>query len=243
MRSFDKRVSFDERIHSRFVPWSSDNDHADLPSRRPSPASSPDPVVWLAQSLMTRTEAALRLARHLLTSHLATGDVQLRLAGREALVRDRPRFPVVRFLKERGCDLSEPHPDPSTPKGEEWRGRYTMKCVPHALVLHSEHDHPDLVAPLANGSRLIAHVNRGRLTTSRSPGEHKLLRAALGRALTYPHYKPGDIAAAAVPRSQRYRTLAGEWRRAPAVVRAGLLILTVDRAGNVDGLEPLEIGQ
>jgi hypothetical protein len=192
---------------------------------------------------MTRTEAALRLARHLLTSHLAAGDVHLRLSGREALVRDRPRFPVVRFLEERGCELAEAHYDPSTPIDEEWRGRYTMKCVPHALVLHSERDQPDLVAPLAHGGRLIAQVNRGRLTASRSPGEHKLLRAALGRALTYPHYASGDVGAAVVPRSQRYRMLAGEWRRAPAVMRAGLLILTVDRAGNVDGLESLQIGQ
>jgi hypothetical protein len=46
-----------------------------------------------------------------------------------------------------------------------------------------------------------------------------------------------------VPRSPRFRTLATEWRDTPAVVRAGLLILTVDRAGNVDGLGRLSIGQ
>jgi hypothetical protein len=257
----NNRVSFDETIHgsSDFeffddddegddddialdVPSDDDEEALVRPVKRASPEPPRDPAVWLANSLMTRTEAALRLARHLLTSHLAAGDVRLCLSGREALVRYRPRFPVVRFLKERGCELAEAHHDRSTPADEEWRGRYVMKCVPHALVLHSELDGPDLVTPLAHGGRLIAHVNRGRLTTSRSPGEHKLLRAALGRALTYP-YEPADIGAAAVPRSQRYRTLAGEWRRAPAVTRAGLLILTVDRAGNVDGLESLQIGQ
>ena len=117
-----------------------------------------------------------------------------------------------------------------------------MKGVPHALVLHSELTHPDIVAPLANGARLLAHVNRGRLTPTHSPGEHKLLRAALGRALTYPRYAPTDLGAAVVPRSPRFRVLANEWRDAPALVRAGLLILTVDRAGNVDGLNSLEIG-
>jgi len=74
-----------------------------------------------------------------------------------------------------------------------------MKGVPHALVLHSELTDPDIVAPLANGARLLAHVNRGRLTPTHSPGEHKLLRAALGRALTYPRYASTDIGAAVVP--------------------------------------------
>jgi hypothetical protein len=245
---FSDMVSFDETIHGSVNPWDDDDNDDDIgpddPVDSEDPRSPrPAPAVWLAQDLVTRTEAALRLhvACHLLTSHLATADVRVRLTGHELLVRDRPRFPVVRFLRERGCERGI-HQGAPHQAAKEWRGHYIMKGVPHALVLHSELTEPDVVAPLPNGARLIAHVNRGRLTPTHSPGEHKLLRAALGHALTYPRYAPTDFGAAVVPRPPRFRMLANKWRDAPALVRAGPLILTVDRAGNVDGLKSLEVG-
>jgi hypothetical protein len=41
-----------------------------------------------------------------------------------------------------------------------------------------------------------------------------------------------------VPRNSRFRQLASRWRRTQAMERSGLLILTVDRVGMVDGFPP-----
>lgn len=79
-------------------------------------------------------------------------------------------------------------------------------------------------------------MSAGLLADSRSPAEHKLLRAAIGRAITFELAEPTDVMAAVVPRSRRMRELAVRWRAAQGVSRAGILILTVDRAGMVDGL-------
>ncbi|MDB4875331.1 MAG: hypothetical protein JWM41_1777 [Gemmatimonadetes bacterium] len=217
------------------------------PLRKPEPKYSPNPQAWLDSALMTRTEAALRLARHLLTAHLAASDVRVSLTGFELTHRERPKFPVQRFLAERAC-LPEAPETPDAPNGSvadaanhclptDWRTRYIMKHVPHALVLDSQPGIGDVEAMLADGRRLVAHVSRGRLSATRSPGEHKLLRAALGRALTFERYAPLDVGAAVIPRSPRFRELAARWRHSPIVVRAGLLILTVDRVGNVEGIE------
>jgi hypothetical protein len=220
------------------------------PLRKPEPKYSPNPQAWLDSALMTRTEAALRLARHLLTAHLTASDVRVSLTGFELTHRERPKFPVQRFLAERACLPEAPDTSnaPGAPEAtnanassqsppNDWRTRYIMKNVPHALVLDSQPGIGDVEATLADGRRLVAHVSRGRLSATRSPGEHKLLRAALGRALTFERYAPLDVGAAVIPRSPRFRELAARWRHSPIVVRAGLLILTVDRVGNVEGIE------
>src|SRR4051794_37323591 len=69
------------------------------PSDKPAPLTA-DPAVWLASTYMTQTELALRLARHLITSRLASGDVQVSLTAYELTRRGKPHFPVERFLVE-----------------------------------------------------------------------------------------------------------------------------------------------
>jgi len=198
--------------------------------RRPEREYPKNPAVWLTANLMSRTEASLRLARHLLHDRLARSDVHVSLTGYELTRREKPKFPVERFLSERSC-LREG-------VGEDWRGTYTMKGADHALRLDSAPRTGDVTAMLLSGDRLVAHVSRGTLKPSRSSAEHRALRAVIGRALTFEHYRPNDIMAAVVPRSPRYRALASRWCQSPAIARTGLLLLTVDRTGHVYGLEP-----
>ncbi len=65
-------------------------------------------------------------------------------------------------------------------------------------------------------------------------------RRCAGRAVTFEHYEPSDWGAAVVPRNARFRQLAARWRRTEPMERSGLLILTVDRVGMVDGF-PREV--
>jgi hypothetical protein len=197
--------------------------------RRPEPEYPKNPAVWLQANLMSRTEASLRLARYLLHNRLTSSDVHVSLTGYELTRREKPKFPVVRFLSERSCVREG--------LGDDWCGIYRMKDVDHDLILDSAPRTADVTATLLSKDRLVAHVSRGTLKSSRSSAEHKALRAVIGRALTFEHYQPTDIMAAVVPRSPRYRALAARWRQIPPIVRTGLLILTVDRSGRVHGLE------
>ena len=102
-----------------------------------------------------------------------------------------------------------------TESSTDWRGIHRMPHVPHAITLDSELDAGDLTATLNSGRHPVADVSRGMLRSS---------------------YTPSDLPAAVVTRSPRFRTLAARWRESPAVVRDGMLILTIDRTGSVDGL-------
>jgi hypothetical protein len=195
--------------------------------RKPEQEYSPDPDAWLKAHEMTQTEVSLRLARHLLAQKLVTTDVSVALTGYELTRRLRPRFPVERYLTQRGFVRQEALDD--------WRGTYLLKGAEHPLRLHTEPDAGDVVATLTSGRRLVAQVSRGHLEATRSPAEHKLLRGAIARAITLESAERDDLLAAVVPRSKRFRELARRWRAAEGVLRAGLLILTVDRAGLVDG--------
>jgi hypothetical protein len=197
--------------------------------RRPEPDYHPDPALWLDSHVMTRTEVSLRLARWLLERRIAVGDVRVALTTYELTRRERPRFPVVRFLSERGFVR--------TVGDDDWRGDWRLKGATHALHLHTDgEDTGDVVASLAGDRRMVAFASRGVLDATRSPAEHKLLRNTIGRAATYEHAEPRDQLAAVVPRSARYRALAARWREAAGVMRARIAIMTVDRAGMVDGL-------
>jgi hypothetical protein len=222
----------DEDDDNHDIVYDNESDTFIVPSprlRRPQRKYSPDPAIWLAAEVMSRTEAALRLARHLLNNGLTKSDVHVSLTGFELTRRSKPKFPVERFLSER--DWLRVDPD------DDWRGTYTMEGIEYALVLTSDPKCADVTATLLSNDRLVGHVSRGKLRPTRSSGEHKVLRAAIGRAATFEGYGPTDIPAAVVPRSERFRSLATRWRQSLAVLRAGVLIITVDRAGGVDGLE------
>jgi len=194
-----------------------------------------DPTRWLPGAFMSRTETCLRVARHLLVSGIAAADIHVSLDGYELTRRRQPHFPAARFLGERGLVRRQ-----STTTTHEWCGEYASNDWPHVVHLvdatHSRVDAADLVTTLADGRRLLVHATRGSLHETRSSGEHKVLRAVIGRALTFEGYRPTDIPAVAIPRSGRFHRLASSWRDSLLVQRATLQILTVDRAGNVNGL-------
>ena len=197
---------------------------------------SPDPADWLAPHHMSATETSLRLVRWLLAEKLVISDIDVALTGYELTRRDMPRFPVERFLAERSVTRL----DRGAGDRDDWRGRYLLRGASHALRLHSDRDEGDVVATLVNGRRLVAQVSRGVVGETRSPAEHRMLRGVIGRAVTFEHYEPNDWGAAVVPRNARFRQLAARWRRTVPMERSGLLILTVDRVGMVDGF-PLEL--
>jgi hypothetical protein len=134
---------------------------------------------------------------------------------------------VLRYLKERGFRRRI--------VDDDWRGTYTMEGVGQVLRLHAEPEGADLVTTLTNGRRLVGFVQRGLISPTRSPAEHKLLRMAIGKAVTSCDTTPDDVVAAVLPRSERFRQLANSCRSAPGMIRAGTLVLLVDRAGEVDG--------
>lgn len=208
-------------------------------TRRPE-SHSPDPAVWLASDRMSHTEVSLRLAMFLLSSKLAASDVVVALTGSELTKREGPRFPVGRFLSERGFVRQGAESD--------WRGAYGMTGSAHALVLNSDAGGGDVMTTLASTAhartaaprRLVVQVTRGNLTESRSPAEHTWLRGALGRAITLESAEATDVIAVAAPRSPRFRELAAQWRGVEGMMRCGFLILIVDRTGQVDGF-PREV--
>ena len=211
----------------------SDDEELDpLKIRRKVEDYSPDPADWLAPHHMSATETSLRLARWLLARKLVVSDIHVALTGHELTRRNTPRFPVERFLAERSVSRLDRGAE------EDWQGRYLLHGASHALRLHADRDEGDVVATLVNGRRLVAQVSRGVVGETRSPAEHRMLRAVIGRAVTFEHYEASDWGAAVVPRNSRFRLLAARWRRAPLMERAGLLILTVDRVGMVDGFPP-----
>jgi len=211
----------------------SDDEELDpLKIRRKVEDYSPDPADWLAPHHMSATETSLRLARWLLARKLVVSDIHVALTGHELTRRNTPRFPVERFLAERSVSRLDRGAE------DDWQGRYLLHGASHALRLHADRDEGDVVATLVNGRRLVAQVSRGVVGETRSPAEHKMLRAVIGRAVTFEHYEPSDWGAAVVPRNARFRQLAARWRRTQAMERSGLLILTVDRVGMVDGFPP-----
>lgn len=190
-----------------------------------------DPTRALPGAFMSRTETCLRLARHLLVSGVAASDVYVSLSGYELTRRGKPHFPAALFLGDRGFVRRL-----STQRAHEWCGEYASKDSAHSVHLVAAANAADVVTNLADGRRLLVHASRGSLHETRSSGEHKVLRGVIGRALTFERYEPTDIPAVAVPRSASFHRLASAWRRCPLVQRAGIQILTVDRAGNVSGL-------
>jgi hypothetical protein len=195
---------------------------------------SADPAVWLADTVMTQTEVALRLARHLIVSGVACSKVMVTLAGSELTRRENPQFPVDRFLTEHlGFSAGKLRKD-------SWEGSYMMKDRPHALVLlDRDRLEGHLTTRLANGERLIALASRGHISTVRGSAEHKCVQSAIGRAATRDCRAP-DVLAICVPRSKLFSKAVRVFREREGVKRLRLHLITVERHGaDVDGMEEL----
>ena len=188
---------------------------------------------WLSAKRMTRAECSLRLGILLVKRGLVGSDVPVALIGAEITKQHRPRFPVEDFIAaHRGAKAA--------PDSFDWRDTYTIEGARHALVLHGEKRTPRMFATLPSGGRLIVETVGGPVGKTRSSLEHKLLRGAIGRAVTLEHVLPSDVVAVAMPRSARTRQLATQFRSAPVIIRTGLQIFLVDRQGAVEGMQALD---
>ncbi|HVT38388.1 MAG TPA: hypothetical protein VHE78_05065 [Gemmatimonadaceae bacterium] len=188
---------------------------------------------WLSAPRMTRSEVSLRLALFLLKERLVASEVTVALTGDEmSAKKHRPIFPVIDFLVRHQCEKENP-------ENHGWCDRYAVSGAAHALVLCEKADEAPLVAKLSSGARLLVDVMGGPTDPTRSSREHTQLRTAIGRAITLDDVLKADVLAVAMPRSKRFRQLALQWRDAPRLVAAGLRLVWVDRAGNVEGLKGL----
>lgn len=194
---------------------------------------SKEPSVWLAEQRMTQTEVGLRLAATLMSSGNVDGPVVYLLAGYELTRRENPQFPARRYLTERlGFTAADDNP-------KQWRGAYHQKGCPHPLVVDWDRHAGQVITHFASGQRLVAFVTAGLLSESRSPAEHKKFWQVIGRAITWPHAHPNDLLAVCVPRSERFRKLAAEYRQSEGIRRSRIAVFTVGRMGDVHGLEEL----
>jgi len=183
--------------------------------------------MWLGAGRMSQTECALRLAIWLIRSGHIVGNVEVALRGRELKRRDQPKFPVRAFLTSYRCQ-----PVHVT---DDWRGAYAIEGATHGLVLTARRTGLEVRAPISPHLQMHVAVAAGRLETSRSSTEFKVLWGTVGRAVVSDGIGKSDVLAAAVPRSEQFRKAAAAMRQASRLQWAGVSVLTVDRAGNVDG--------
>ena len=214
--------AYDEAILRELTP-------PETPSRLYDQAFVEDPAVWLAQTRMSQTEVGLRLGRFLLESPIIDSNVVVPLSGYELTRTERPQFPVTRYLTERLGFA------PKVNRPYKWRGHYSLPGVERRLVVTFDVHGGHVSARLTTGNRLIIFVSAGPTASRRGSSEHRMLHAAIGRAVVWEGARPTDHIAVCVPRSGGFRKAIAEFRRADLVQRLGLLLLTVDRHTGVVG--------
>jgi hypothetical protein len=226
---------FDDRLRrygsSRYA-LDDENEEDDEDVRFP-----PDPDAWVIRNRVSQTEVGLHLGRFLLRSPIVDSNVVVTLAGHELTRRERPQFPVARYLTEKlGFD-------PRVNRVNVWRGHYSLRGATRKLVVTYDRLDGHVSARLTSGARLIVFVSGGRMHSARGSAEHRALYAAIGRAVTWTAARPTDRLAICVPRSAEFRKAIANFRKADGVRRLGILMLTVDRnTSDVGGLVDLESG-
>ena len=183
----------------------------------------------LSTEKMSEAEVSLRLAFYFLRHDLVKSDVHVAIDGAQVKTANTVHFPIAEFLLQSSCQQCH--------VGEAWQGRYTVGSGEHKIVIHSNPGRGDVVAELRSGHTLRAESKKGTLQRSKSSSEYRLLREALGQLLTVDAVGDDDILAVVVPYSSKFSELARRWRRAPLIEKFGIRILTVDRDGNVNGLD------
>ncbi|MFH1235605.1 MAG: hypothetical protein V1685_01555 [Parcubacteria group bacterium] len=185
----------------------------------------------LSEEKMSEAEVSLRLAFYLLRHDLVTSDVSVAIDGAQIKTLNEYHFHLSEFLEQNKCLRCEP--------GTGWSGTYSFGCSRH-LVIHSYPGKGDVVAQMKSGHNLRVESKKGPLQKSRSSAEYPLLREALGQLVSIDSVDENDILAVAVPKSEKFESLAMRWREAPLIRKAGIRILTVARDGTVNGLETAE---
>ncbi|MEI7637463.1 MAG: hypothetical protein WCJ37_09170 [Syntrophus sp. (in: bacteria)] len=185
----------------------------------------------LSEEKMSEAEVSLRLAFHLLRHNLVVSDVSVAIDGAQIKTLNEYHFHITEFLEQNGCRQCE--------ASVGWSGAYSLGCS-HHMIIHSNPGKGDVVAQMKSGHELRVESKKGPLVRTRSSAEYPLLREALGQLITIESVDQNDILAVAVPKSEKFESLATRWREAPLIKKAGIRILTVARDGTVNGLETAE---
>ena len=180
----------------------------------------------LSEEKMSEAEVSLRLAFHLIENDLVDSDVSVAIDGAQIKTLDKTHFPIVKFLELKGCVRCEP--------GNGWSGAYSLSSQ-YRIIVHSTPGKGDVVAQMKSGYVLRVECKKGTLQRSKSSSEYQLLREALGQLLTTDIVNECDGLAVAVPKSDKFESLALRWREAPLIKKNGIQILTVGRDGSVSG--------
>lgn len=184
-------------------------------------------TVHLPEDRMPEAEVILRLAFHLLDRSGSHGSADVSIDGAMVAVGGTEIFPIGAFLEQAGWDQVGRQTGRNA-----WQGSYENNGS--NLTIHARPGIGDVAARVGS-SRIRAECKGGPLVARRGGREYPKLREALGQLLTVEHIEAGDVMVAAVPRTDRFRRLAHNWRTQPLLLRSGVRIVLVGRDGTIEG--------
>ena len=182
---------------------------------------------------MPEAEVTLRLAMALIEKDHAVSDVRTAIDGAQIKTGETIHFPIVEFLNSHGWHGAE--------QSKRWQCIYRHPDYNCSIVVHSSTGEGDLVTELKSGHKLRVESKKGPLNRCKSSQEYPLIREAIGQLLTIEYASPRDLLAVAVPHSDKFASLAKQWRQRPLMLSAEIYIITVGRDNSITGLESVGI--
>ena len=185
----------------------------------------------LNPSKMPEAEVSVRLAMYLIHAGLAVSDVSVAIDGAQVKTGKNIHFQLKEFMEFSGWKSSS----------NTWQGTFQKAGFDHSINIHSSAGLGDVVTTLKTGHVLRVESKKGPLTRSKSSQEYPLIREAIGQLLTVEEAGENDILAVAVPYSEKFESLAQQWRVRPLMKKVAVRILTIDRNNQVRGLDGVVI--
>ncbi len=189
----------------------------------------------LPEDKMPEAEVTLRLAIAIIEEGHAIAPVIAAIDGAQVKTGDDVHFHIVEFLNDQGWFGNDPK--------NNWQCTYKNGKYDQSIVVHSSSGEGDLVARFKSGITLRVESKKGPLSRSKSSKEYPLIREAIGQLMTIEKVDANDVLAVAVPHSEKFSSLAAQWRNRPLMNNAGINIATVDRNNVIRGLEHIGISQ
>jgi len=182
----------------------------------------------LPKDRMPEAEVTLRLTFHLLALPGSQGVGKVNIDGAQVKVHGAEIFPIVPFLADMGWKQVE------QVGKNDWQGWYEKG--EQRLQIDAKSGVGDVVVTV--GTKCIrAECKGGPLVKKPGSPEYRILRQALGQAITVEQVNVNDVLIVAIPHTDRFRQLADKWRKRPLVGRSGIQIVLVGRDGTVEGLD------
>lgn len=172
---------------------------------------------------MAEAEVSLRLAFYLINKRLTDGKVTVCIDGAQLKTLNQIHFDLSSFMKSNGWVKEV---DTNEYKHPNWRSRIKISAEPGV---------GDVSTVLKDGRKFLAECKKGSLNKSKSSKEYPLLREAIGQIMTITMEIDNHILAVAVPFSEKFKELTDRWRKSPLILKAGILLLTINPDGEVYG--------